>query len=59
MMITESQEKYIKEEVIADTMAKEAYPIFKETNSIVLSIEEYRRITKIAMRKADDLIKRK
>ena len=59
MRITEQQEKYIKEEVIADTAAEESSRIRKETNRIAQTTEEYRHVTKIAFARADELIKRK
>lgn len=59
MRITEQQEKYIKEEVAADTAAEESCRIRKETNRIILTTEEYMHITKVAYARADELIKRK
>lgn len=59
MKISERQEKYIKEEVIADVSAEETGKIYKETNRFVLTIEEYKQITKIASSRAEELIKRR
>lgn len=59
MSITEQQEKYIKEEVVADTAAEESSRIHKETNRIILTTEEYMHVNKVAYARADDIIKRK
>lgn len=59
MSITEKQEKYIKEEVVADTAAEESSRIRKETNRIILTTEEYMHVTKVALVRADEIIKRK
>lgn len=58
MKISVEQEKYIKEEVIADTTAEESTKIYKETGRFVLTKEEYVCITKIAYSRAEELIQR-
>lgn len=59
MRISEKQEKYIKEEVVADTAAEESSRLRKETNRIILTTEEYMHVTKVAYVRADEIIKRK
>lgn len=58
MNISVEQEKYIKEEVIADTTGEEAGKIYKETGRLVLTKEEYICIGKIACARAEELIHR-
>lgn len=58
MKITIEQEKYIKEEVDADTFGEEASKIYKETGRVVLTKEEYISIRKIAYARAEELIHR-
>lgn len=58
MKITIEQEKYIKEEVIADTTAEESSKIYKETGRFVLTKEENISIIKIAYARAEELIQR-
>lgn len=57
MSITEKQEKYIKEEVAADTAAEESCRIRKETSHIILTTEEYMHVTRVAYNRAEELIK--
>lgn len=59
MNISEGQEKYIKEEVIADTTAKEVGKIYEETGRFVLTKEEYLIIARKAVIRAEELIHRK
>lgn len=56
MKITEAQEKYIKEEIIADTAAEEEVKMHKETGRFVLTKEEYLTITRKAVVKAEELV---
>ena len=58
MKITIEQEKYIKEEVVADTTGKEASRIYKETGRFILTKEEYISIERIACERAEKLISR-
>lgn len=58
MKITVEQEKYIKDEVAADTSGAESRKIYEETGRIVLTTEEYIHISKIAYKKAEELIHR-
>lgn len=58
MKISVEQEKYIKEEVIADTTGVEVRKIYKETGRVVLTKEEYIDIRKKAQKRADELIHR-
>lgn len=58
MKITVEQEKYIKEEVEADTAGYEASRIYKETGRIDLTIEERITIQKKAHKRAEELIHR-
>lgn len=58
MKISVEQEKYIKEEVIADTAGQEASKIFEETGRFVLKKEEYVSIGKIARGRAEEIIHR-
>lgn len=58
MKISEEQEKYIKEEVIADTAGKEIRRICEETGRFVLTKEESVTIGKIAYGRAEELIHR-
>lgn len=58
MKISEVQEKYIKEEVIADVMADEKVRIQKETGRFILTKEEYHTISWKAVIKAEELVHR-
>lgn len=58
MKISEEQEKYIKEEVFADTAGQEISKIHEETGRFVLEKEEYAIIGKIAYGRAEELIHR-
>lgn len=58
MKISVEQEKYIKEEVAADTSGQESRKIYEETGRIVLTTEEFIHIRKIAYKRADELIHR-
>lgn len=59
MKITVEQEKYIKEEVIADTIASESNKVYKETGRFLLTREEHTTITMISLEKAEELIRRR
>lgn len=58
MKISVEQEKYIRDEVIADVSGHEANKIYKETGRFVLTKEEYISIEKIAHARADKLVHR-
>lgn len=58
MKITVAQEKYIKDEVMADASAEETGRIRKETGRIELTVEEHINVMKSAKVKADELIQR-
>lgn len=58
MKITVEQEKYIKEEVVADTSGEESRKIYEETGRIVQTTEEFIHTRKIAYKRADELIHR-
>lgn len=58
MKISKVQEKYIKEEVIADVMADEEVRIQKETGRFILTKEEYHTISRKAVIKAEKLVHR-
>lgn len=58
MKISLEQERFIKEEVVADTTGEEASKIYKESGRVILTKEEYVNIRKIAYARAEKLIHR-